>query len=144
MPDATADASWPWPDELDAVPAAPDSHRVLLENERIRVVQVVIEPGCREPVHTHRWPSVMIVDGRSPIRYYDADGELALETRSAHAAGAPPLVERMGPEGPHAVENVGSVTYHAIRVELKAELRSDAPPMPGDPPPELSGPASAP
>jgi hypothetical protein len=62
--------AWPWPDTLDAVIAAPGSHRVLFENERIRVLEVRIGTGQREPTHTHRWPSVMLVDRPARIRYY--------------------------------------------------------------------------
>ena len=54
--------TWPWPETMDATVAAPDSHRVLLENDRIRVLEVVIESGVREPEHTHRAVSVMIID----------------------------------------------------------------------------------
>jgi hypothetical protein len=43
-----AAGAWPWPRELDALIAAPDSHRLLLENDRVRVLEVVIEPGARE------------------------------------------------------------------------------------------------
>jgi hypothetical protein len=59
-----ADANgWLWPDSLDACIAAPQSHRVLFENDLARVLEVVIEPGTREPLHTHRAPRVKIVDG---------------------------------------------------------------------------------
>jgi hypothetical protein len=34
--------TWPWPDSLDAVVAAPGSHRVLFERERTRVLEVTI------------------------------------------------------------------------------------------------------
>jgi len=47
---------------MDALLAAPASHHVLLDNGRARVLEVVIEPGAREPEHTHRAPSVMIVE----------------------------------------------------------------------------------
>ena len=50
----TSTSEWPWPGELDALLAAPDSHRLLLETDRVRVLEVVIEPGAREPEHTHR------------------------------------------------------------------------------------------
>ena len=50
---------WAWPDELDALTAAPKHHRRLLENERVRVLEVRIGPGEIVPVHTHRWPSVI-------------------------------------------------------------------------------------
>jgi len=54
--------AWPWDKSLDATIAAPNSHKVLLENDQTRVVEVVILAGHREPAHTHEWPSVMIVD----------------------------------------------------------------------------------
>jgi len=61
---------WPWPDDLDACIAAPASHHVLFENDAVRVLEVIIEPGTREPLPTHRTPSVMIVDMPARIRYY--------------------------------------------------------------------------
>src|SRR2546427_3854450 len=30
---------WPWPDSLDALAAAPESHRLLFENDRVRVLE---------------------------------------------------------------------------------------------------------
>ena len=44
-----------WPPELDALIAAPKQHRLLLENDRVRVLDTEIAPGDRTPVHTHRW-----------------------------------------------------------------------------------------
>lgn len=123
-------ADWPWGDELDAVAAAPESHRVLLENDRVRVLEVVIRPGEREPAHTHRWPSVMTVLETARIRYYGADGELRFETpprqgepaaEQQHQLGA----DWMGPEGLHSVENIDDRTFRALRVELKATSPSE-------------------
>src|SRR5262245_11823712 len=54
MADPTGPSPWPWPDSLDAVLAAPSSHRVLFENEHTRVLEVTIAPGEREPEHTTR------------------------------------------------------------------------------------------
>jgi hypothetical protein len=114
----TTNQSWPWPPELDALLAAPASHRVLLENSQVRVLDVVIEPGAREPEHTHQATSVMIIDSPARIRYY-AGGTLQFESH-ARPAGAPgPRVRWMQPEGPHSVENIDQHRYHAIRVELK-------------------------
>src|ERR1035441_7026403 len=64
------EGSWPWPEEMDGVLAAPGSHQVLIDNDRVRVLEVSIGPAHREPEHTHRRPSVMIVDGPARIRYY--------------------------------------------------------------------------
>jgi hypothetical protein len=106
----------PWPAELEGTVAAPRSHRVLLETPAARVLEVVIEPGDREPEHVHSSPSVMIVDGPARIRYYES-GVLTFES--------PPTVDRlavrvmwMDPEGPHSVENIDTHAYHAFRVEL--------------------------
>ena len=104
---------------MDALLAAPASHRVLLENDRVRVLEVVIEPRTREPEHTHQAASVMIVDEPSRIRYYVGD-TLRYESQ-ARAGSFPPRdqVSWMEPEGPHSVENIDERRYHAIRVELK-------------------------
>ena len=63
-----AEGSWDWPPSMDAVVAAPKSHRVLFENADVRVLEVTIAAGHREPEHTHRDPSVMVVDGPARIR----------------------------------------------------------------------------
>ena len=39
---------WPWPEMMDALLAAPASHRLLLENDQVRVLDVVIEAGARD------------------------------------------------------------------------------------------------
>jgi len=103
---------------MDAPLAAPASHRVVLENERVRVLEVTIEPGVREPGHTHQAASVMIVDEPAQIRYYAAG---ALRFESPARTGPPPgvRVRWMEPEGPHAVENIDQHRYHAVRIELR-------------------------
>lgn len=54
---------------MDALAAALGSHRLLLDNHCVRVLEVVIEPGAHEPAHTHQAPSVIIVDEPARIRY---------------------------------------------------------------------------
>ena len=49
---------WPWPESLDALIAAPYNHPLLLENERVRVMETLILPEDTTPVHSHHWPSV--------------------------------------------------------------------------------------
>lgn len=49
---------WDWPEQLDALAAAPANHQLLLENDRVRVLLTTIAIGATTPVHTHRWPSV--------------------------------------------------------------------------------------
>jgi hypothetical protein len=109
---------WPWPAELEGIVAAPGSHRVLLETLEARVLEIVIEPGEREPEHVHRCPSVMIVDAPARIRYYES-GALTVES-PATAHRRPVRAMWMEPEGPHSVENIDTRAYHAFRVELLA------------------------
>jgi len=51
-----------WDLALDAVVAAPKHHKVIFENERLRVLEVTLEPNDEEPIHHHRWPSVFVFD----------------------------------------------------------------------------------
>jgi hypothetical protein len=37
----------------DAIAAAPDHHRVVFENEKVRVLDVTIKTGEKEPFHFH-------------------------------------------------------------------------------------------
>ena len=50
-----------WPLHLDALVAAPANHRLLFEDDAVRVLEVTVEPGERENLHHHRWPSIMVV-----------------------------------------------------------------------------------
>ena len=77
---------WEWSDELDAVVAAPAHHHVLLENERVRVLETRIVPGDATPVHTHRWPNVQYVLSGADFVRYDRDGGVALDTRAVWLA----------------------------------------------------------
>jgi hypothetical protein len=114
----TESSDWPCPDSLDAVCAAPDSHRILLENGRVRVLEVIIPAGHKEPWHTHRRPSLMLVDESAAIRYFRSEDDFDEHPRAASDGGSPRL-KWLGPEGIHCVENVDTVRYHAIRIELK-------------------------
>jgi hypothetical protein len=118
MTHAVDPADWRWGEELDAVVAAPNSHRVVFENEHVRVLEVTLEPGAHEPEHTHRWPSVMWTDRRARIRY-----RIGEDVTFTSPDPLPRRDELIGdwnaPEGPHSVENIDTVPLHAFRVELK-------------------------
>jgi len=116
---------WPYSPLLDAVSAAPKSHRVLLENDHVRVLEVVVQPGQKEPIHTHRWPSVLQVTSAAQLRYFRATLAEGKWTETPADGNVPSIsmntraVQYLEPEGPHAVENVGGTTYRATRVEIK-------------------------
>jgi hypothetical protein len=113
---------WEWPDELDALTAAPAHHRLLLENERVRVLETVVPVAGRTPVHTHRWPSVEYVLSPTSFVRRDGEGTVVFDTRRAADAelwGSEVLWS--DPFPPHSVENVGDADLHVIMVELKAQ-----------------------
>jgi len=46
------------PDSTDAVTAAPANHKVILENDTVRVLEATVPLHSREVPHTHFWPSL--------------------------------------------------------------------------------------
>ena len=110
---------WPWPSALDALSAAPRHHTLLLENERVRVLETRIPPGDLVPVHTHCWPSVLYVLSWSDFLRRDASGTVVVDSRAAGAVGSPPAVLWSEALAPHSLENVGAAEMWVISVEIK-------------------------
>ena len=121
-----------FPDGFDAVEAAPESHKVLFENASVRVLQVQVAPGVKEPMHHHRWPSIFLnwdVGGRTAHqRIYHAEGGVH-DIPSQERPLVPGVwrVKWMEPEPMHSVENLEtpesakSLPQHppTVRVEFK-------------------------
>ena len=112
-------AAWPWPDSLDALTAAPGYHRLLFENERVRVLEVRIGPGQLVPVHTHRWPSVVHVAKSSDFIRREGEGRLLFDSRKMRPAPATPVTQWTEALPPHSVENIGNAEILLITTELK-------------------------
>ena len=110
---------WPWPDSLDALVAAPDHHKLLFENERVRLLEVRIPPGAFVPVHTHRWSSAIYVAVQSDFVRRDGEGKILFDSRAIGPAPDQPFVQWTGPLPPHSVENIGSREILLITTELK-------------------------
>lgn len=107
-------------ESLDGVIAAPEHHRVIFENERVRVVELRVKPGEIVPVHTHRWATVNYVITLSDFLSYDSDGNLKLDSRTGKSDIKEGSVFCLPPyPPPHSVENVGTSEMHGIAVELK-------------------------
>ncbi len=108
-----------WPDALDAMVAAPDHHEVLLENERVRVLDSRIKPGDTVPVHTHRWASVLYILGTSDFIRYDNEGNAVFDSRTKESSIVAGTVTWSPPLRAHSVENVGNTEIRVVSVELK-------------------------
>ena len=97
---------------LDAVFAAPDYHRVVLENERVRVLDTRIAPvDCIRTVG-------------QPCCTYLAGVSLFATMTKARWSYIPALKQPFGvqwsePLGPHSPENVALAELHILCIELK-------------------------
>ncbi len=102
----------------------PIGTRVVLENERTRVWEVLLEPGGRQDWHRHALPYLVITLEGSRNRMTFEDG-------SVHEFDEPAgQVVFRDPGDPHMLENLGPGRYLNRLVELKAEVPAD-PAVPG-------------
>lgn len=109
-----------WPAEFDAVTAAGKNHKVLLENDKVRVLEVTLAPGETGSLHHHRWPSVIYVLERGHFIDYDADGNVNIDTSKIPSSQQLPTTMWMDAQAPHYVKNSSdTITIHLIRVEMK-------------------------
>ena len=111
---------------LDAVTAAPANHKVLFENDRLRVLEVILHPNEEEPVHHHRWPSVFVFDQlEPPVHDITPEGEVLPPptatswSRSRNGTGQGCLVVHVAPQPPGRVLNASDQTVHGVRIEMK-------------------------
>jgi quercetin dioxygenase-like cupin family protein len=104
-----------WTPENDAVVAAPQNHQLLFENDEVRVLEVTVPPGVREPLHAHRYPSVLYYSSAAHMKEYSPD---VPAVDRGHRDDGSVIFLPIGP--PHQMENLESnKPLKAIRVELK-------------------------
>ncbi|HSO07692.1 MAG TPA: cytoplasmic protein [Pelomicrobium sp.] len=100
----------------DAVTADPRSFRVVLENERVRVLEYRSGPGlgvCGQGVHSHpERVTVVLTDAK--VRLTNAAGKSVVrEIPAGHVFFAPAET--------HSTENVGGAGTRLYMIELKGE-----------------------
>ncbi len=106
------------PDHTDPTEVSPENYKVLLENEHVRIVEYVINPGEKDAWHTHPPKASYIVSGgKLRITPEGADSFVVQED--------PGNATWMGALGRHFGENVGTTPVHIVLVEIKS--LSDAP-----------------
>ena len=54
------------PDARDALALSPATHKLLLENDRVRVIDVTLPAGANESKYSHPWPALIIEDTPRP------------------------------------------------------------------------------
>jgi beta-alanine degradation protein BauB len=85
--------------------------RTLLDNPRVRVLELRLAPGQQEPMHSH--PDYLVyVLSPAKMRMTAADGTTKVVELSAGDVS-------FGPPTTHSGENVGETTLHELIIELK-------------------------
>jgi hypothetical protein len=102
------------PDANDGAIVSTKFHKVIYEDQDVRVLDVVNPPHTLEEMHTHVRPSVFIVLEDHPYVIHYLEGKPVQPP-----VGHTPYVLYLKPTPMHAIENPGDYTIHAIRVELK-------------------------
>ena len=105
--------------DLDALIAAPQHHKLLFENEFVRVLDANIPAGEMTNVHTHRYPASLYFISWSDFIRYDADGNVLLDSRSLEKTPLPGSAMWSAPLPAHALKNIGENDLHVISVEMK-------------------------
>ena len=132
----TSPSRWLWPDSLDAVRAAPENHPVVFENDKIRILEVILRPYEMEQSHTHKFPGVMFGANHSDtlpfdIIYYRYGLDSVHHTYfikdsiPQHMTGShvsdPIIGKFMQPESLHRIKNLSNIQIDAFRVEFKTD-----------------------
>ncbi len=95
----------------DAAKVAPESYKVLLENDRVRVLEYRIKPGMKNAMHSHP-DNVVYALTPGKIKFTLPDGktfdiEVSANEVLFHEAET------------HATENVGGTEAYGLLIELK-------------------------
>lgn len=104
------------PMSTDPTVTNPDLYQVVMENERVRVLEYRDRPGDRTTPHAHP-DSVMITLSSFRRRLINGDDAVDVDLE-------PGLVRWLGAQS-HAGENIGDTETHVIFVELKESADGD-------------------
>lgn len=105
-------------DDLDGVAISPEMHKVIFENDDVRVLETTVAVGEITPIHTHLTPTVTYVLSGSQFIRRDENGATMLDTQATSDFTFPKVwfIESL-PK--HTLENTGAEDLVVIAVELK-------------------------
>ena len=97
---------------IDPVEASPANYKLLVENDRARLLEMTVKAGEKDEVHSHPSEIVYFVSG-GKARVQLPDGR-------EHGGRVPDGGVMEHGEWTHQVENIGDTDIHAIIFELKS------------------------
>ena len=96
----------------DVLVAASNAYKLLLENDKVRTMEIRLKPGQKATMHNHPYDHVVYVKNDAKFRLSFPDGNSSdIELK----AGQTVWMEA----GPHETENIGKTEGHNIVIELK-------------------------
>ena len=98
---------------IDALKASPDNFKLLLENDKVRVLEYTLKPGFKDQIHTHPPKSSYIVTG-GKLKVYRIGGASEVFDE------VPGTASWMDYVGEHYVENIGTTEIKIILTEVKS------------------------
>jgi quinol monooxygenase YgiN/quercetin dioxygenase-like cupin family protein len=102
----------------DPLPVYPENYKVIVENERVRVLDFRLRKGAKEASHSHPAHVVYVV-APFRIRFTYPDGHSAVRVARAGDVLYSEAVS-------HASENIGDTDAHGILVEFKTAAGQQA------------------
>jgi beta-alanine degradation protein BauB len=99
------------PEDIATNPIGTD---LIFEDDRVRIWQIVLEPGQEAPVHTHHLDYTTITVEPSTLERLNGDGSI---DRSEGTAGKVSRWYRS--TRTHGLRNVGTTRFRNVIVELK-------------------------
>jgi quercetin dioxygenase-like cupin family protein len=96
----------------DVMTSAASAYKLLLENDKVRVLEVRLKPGQKAPMHNHPNNHVVYVNKDARFKLSFPDGKDAVFDLKA---GQVLWLEA----GPHETENVGSTDGDNLVIEVK-------------------------
>ncbi len=106
-------------DDLDGPIADPEHHRVVFENDHIRVLETIIPVGERTPLHTHLAKHLMVASSGSHFIRRDAGGAVVFDTRATEPPAVIKPIDWSDGTPAHTLENTGEDVIHVTAIELK-------------------------